>query len=131
MNDEIKLYIKIVGFEYDINYINKILDMKPTKSWNKGEKRHPSATILHKQNGWMLRSNLPSNSTINDQAHDLIESIRPKKKQLIDLSKKAEITIYCSVYTSLGRPEIYFGKDIIKFLSEINAAIDVDSYILE
>ena len=51
---EIKVCLKILGFDGPPNVISKILGMAPTRVWQKGDKV-PKTVLEYEQNGWLLR----------------------------------------------------------------------------
>lgn len=128
--DEIKVSIKVTNFDCNPGQITKILDLKPTKTWLKGDLVHPKAINTHKENGWMFQLQISTDTPFRQQMQTLLDLAIPKKQLFLNLPNDAEIEINCVVYSIHGRPDISLSSAMIKAVGEINAAIDFDLYQL-
>jgi hypothetical protein len=128
--DEIKVYLKITGFECSPDEISNIIDINPTKTWLKNEVIHKRALIRHKENGWILQSGLPRDTPIKIQIEDLLGVVLPRKQLFQKLPQGSKIAIYCVVYSTLGRPDISLEPEMVKAIAELGAALDFDLYQL-
>lgn len=132
--DEIKCEFLIMGFE-DGNEITSLLGINPTEIISKGDvKREDPAGInpplLHDQNYWVLRTENPGSES-EELLDLLLAKLRPKSKEILELSKKTnlEISIFGSVYHS--QVGIHLSKSQLKELADLNIELDFDIYSLE
>jgi Domain of unknown function (DUF4279) len=101
-------------------------------TWKKGDLVHPKARITREFNGWQLNPNLNNEEDLDTQLLSLIDKLNPVWSiliQLINNSCYAQISIKIDAYDD-DIPAINFAPETIKKIAEINAAIDIDLYIL-
>ena len=66
-----------------------------------------------------------------DPFKNLLAIALPKIKFFKKLPVDSVLSIYCVVYSELGRPEISIETDIVKGIASIGAALDFDLYTLD
>lgn len=119
-------------FEVDPKEITEMLKIEPSLTWKKGDLVHPKARITRKFNGWLFNPSLKNEEEIDIQLLSLIDKLNPAWSilvQLINNSCCAQISIKINAYDD-DIPAINFAPETIKKIAEINAAIDIDLYIL-
>ncbi len=130
MKTEIKTSICFNDFPMHPDELSKELGVEATNIWVKGEKGKRT-NKLRKNNGWKLQSELDKSEDLEKHVMFLLNKIRPIKHNFLRFSINYEPILSCVVYIYDGdRPPLNFSQEIIKELSEINASIDVDLYIL-
>lgn len=130
MKSEIKVYFRIVGFPMSPEVLTDKLGLKPTDTWKKGDAGRIAKTTF-KNNGWELSSGLNKSVDLKTHVGTLLDNITPFKKNFVKVCSEYPPDLICVVYSYGGdRPAIVFERDIIKELTELNASIDVDLYVL-
>jgi len=128
--DEVKVSIKVVGFECSPEEISHLLGIEATKQWKQGDIIYPKVKLRRKNNGWMLASGLASDTTVMQQVKALSEVFLPIKERFLSLPKKSLLSIYCVIYSTYGRPDISLPSDLVKAIGEIDANLEFDLYQL-
>ena len=129
-DENVKLYLKITGFQCSPDEISHIIGIFPTKKWLKGDIIDKRVIVRRKQNGWMLQSELLEDRPVKEHIENLLSMVMPKKERLKNIPPDAEIAIYCVVYSTLGRPDISLDPAMIKAIAELGAWVDFDLYQL-
>lgn len=132
--NEGKVYFALDGDDFDHDEVTKFLGIKPTRIVIKGEMvpgRFP------KKNSWHLSTGNIVNDHIDvfDMATSIVNELKPKKDLIIEaksrfnLSTRLEVVLMISSNEKHSTPAIGFEVDTIKFLSEVGALIDIDTYV--
>jgi len=125
---EIVVRLKIISDYLQPEQISSVVGITCDASWKTGDFRH-GTTIKEKNSGWILNSRLAKNNDLELHIYDLLERILPYRDNIKLLSEKNVVEVSCVVYSS-EIPALYFGKEIISKIGEINASFDIDLYIL-
>ena len=91
---------------------------------------HPKAGVRRKSNGWSLKFNLDKSVELDEPIKSIFEKLQPSWQSLVEICKQYDPMINCAVYGYQQIPAIYFDKDIVRKVAELNAEIDVDVYYL-
>lgn len=106
--------------------ITNILQIEPTKSWEKGDP-HGSRKWRYPHNGWILESGEDDrNSSIKQQYDALHRILFPKMKNFSNLPDDLSWHISCYVTARKYMPGIDFKNSQLKFISEIGCGLDID-----
>lgn len=109
--------------------ISCILGINHDKCWVKGAPRSTrSNKLIFEMHAWFLLSDLPSENNLFEHISRLLERFRPFKAKLAQIISECDIYINCDIEGD-DNPELFFDKDIIKELAEIQANLDVDTLI--
>jgi len=127
--NEGEVYFSLVGDNFDPDEITKYVGLSPTKVRKKN-------TPKPKINSWELSIGKITNDYIDiyEMASFLIEILEPKKELIIGALKKfnakahLEVVLWFTSNENISMPAIGFEQKIIKFLSDVNAYIDIDTY---
>ncbi|HXT02105.1 MAG TPA: DUF4279 domain-containing protein [Elusimicrobiota bacterium] len=135
---ETRVRFNIVDFDFDPASITETLGVQPTKTWKIGEPRYApeisaqragSPLAYWKNNGWVLKSSLAEDRTVDDHVEALIKILAPCWGQLKELAPKCyfELAVTMRMF-NVDRPPLWFDASLIKKLAELNAHVDVDLY---
>jgi hypothetical protein len=118
-------------FDFDPAVITQRLGVEPTRILRKGDPR-PKIT------SWILSSGKVVDEVVDVSAlsSQLVTRLAPlseRIKQLItelDLSAVFQVVLHITVDDTKSTPAIGFDPETIKFLSNVGASIDVDTYLI-
>jgi hypothetical protein len=127
-----KSHLSLIIVDEDMNpkYVTFYTGISPSRVWNKGDLR-PKTQLLEKDNGWELKSPLPVESPLVDHVNGLLSIIEPAKRKFREITESHYSLLSCAVYFGEERPEIYFDKNLLKKLSDLNLGLDIDLYCLD
>lgn len=126
---EVKLRLVITDFQEPPSEISRLLGVKPTKTWLRGDPVTDNATIQYKMNGWQVVVSTESGKTsMLELVDELISIFGNKVENFKKLPKEAEVLLSCIVFPHKYCPELGFRPDQIEFLSKISASVDFDIY---
>lgn len=131
--NEGRVYFALFGDDFEPDDLTKHLGISPTSISRKGSKIPGKTPVC---SSWELSTDNIANNYIDvfDLSASLIEKLKPKKELILDakirfnLSAILEVVLWISVNEEHSTPAIGFDIDTIKFLGEIGASIDVDTY---
>lgn len=131
INNEIKTYFKITG-DFIPDEITKKLELEPTQTWNKGDKRRIS-TGNYTFSLWEFGKIEKKNNVFADK--QMLETISPLFKKtniLCDLKKRYNLSFVLEVvpkfYTTVDKPILSPPKEVVDFCSQTETLIDIDYY---
>lgn len=132
---EISTEFIVRGSRFDPDECTALLGIQPTKVWRFGD-LIPKTILRRKDNGWLLSSGdqaVDEKNSINlvTQVNDLVGCLQPHTVKLKEMRGRLslETKLYCVLYIeSDDRPTIQFGPDVIAWLAEVGAGIDVVTY---
>lgn len=131
--NEGKVYFALDGDDFDPDEVTKLLGIKPTSVMRKGE-NIPGK--LPKKNSWKLSTDNVVNDYIDvfEMATLIVDQLEPKKHFILEaisrfsLFPRLEVVLWFSVNEEHSTPAIGFEATTVKFLGEIGAVIDIDTY---
>ena len=128
----------IEGFDFDPNEITSMTGIEPSKVNRAGQAVSWEAKIRTglvpkvKFNLWELKSQLDSLIEVGEQVNGLIQRLKPSWTEFTKLGAQYDAMFTCVIWDYCGaRPSIYFDRNIIKDIAELNAEIQVSVYNLE
>ncbi len=86
------------------------------------------ATLIHRENAWILRSRLPDTAPLEDHVADVLERIAPAAKGLKKLAGRSdvELELGCFIESSDADQGVSFPRWQVTALAELGASIDVE-----
>ncbi|PJZ23878.1 hypothetical protein CH352_18930 [Leptospira hartskeerlii] len=127
----------ITGFERSPKYITDQLGIEPTETRLSGESYDlkfgkTAVTRIAEENLWQYERIETTAEFISDQVELFIsEIIKPRSKQLLAISKDANVSFQIIQYYYTGsNPGYFLSKEIINTLAEIGSEVDIDCYCL-
>ncbi len=131
--NEGRVYFALDGDDFDPDDVTKMLGITPTSIMRKGE-RIPNKVPV--KSSWALSTDHIVNECIDvlQMAEKIIDQLQPKKQKILEainiygLSPKLEVVLWFSINEEHSTPAIGFEVNTIKFLSEVGAFIDIDTY---
>jgi len=73
---------------------------------------------------------------VYEMADQIVQQLAPHSTQIrnaisdLDLKAKLQVVIHFSTHDEVPTPAIGFSNEVLAFLTEVNANIDIDTYIL-
>ncbi|MFK5971138.1 MAG: DUF4279 domain-containing protein [Candidatus Marithrix sp.] len=131
--NEGRVYFALDGDDFNPDDVTHLLDIEPTfivRKWSKIPNRIPV------KSSWELSTDNVVNNFIDvfSMADSIIEILKPKKQKIIQaiekfsLRPRLEVVLWFSINEEHSTPAIGFEANTIKFLGDINAFIDIDTY---
>ena len=131
MESEIYAYFALIGTDLSPEEVTEKVGIKPSKTWKIGDLIHSKATIRKKYNGWRVDSQLSKSDDLESHIKSVMEQLQPGWLSLVEVCKHCKVEISCVIYYRSGSiPAIHFDKYIVEKVHQLNAAIDVDFYVL-
>ncbi len=127
--NEGEVYFALDGEDFDPSEITEFLGIEPTSVLVKGNPRP-------KKNSWKLSSGKIINNYIDTYilASSLIRILEPKKELIIKAIEKfnakprLEVVLWFTCNENISTPAIGFDEKTTKFLGDVGAYIDIDTY---
>lgn len=121
----IRISLVVQGSLDCLESVSKLLGAQPSKvRENPTEKGGGLCT-------WIFRAPEPvATSSLSQQWSVLQESVVSIKRALAELSDELTVYLSCAVSFDEHAPPVYFPKELIKIIASIDAAIDVDVYVI-
>lgn len=117
------------GFEPD--EITARLGILPDSKWRKGEKI-TGKEILRRQSLWEITTGFQQSIVLDEQLAEIYNRIIPIKTLLGEVIERYELDVTLSIVICIENgkaPGIHFEKEMIELLNNLNAEIDIDSYV--
>ena len=131
MTNEGEVYFALFSnSDFDPNEVTTILGIQPTRTVKKGD-------LIPKQTSWELSTGKIKADYIDvyEMSSTIIKKLEPLTNEIIAVMKKydleavLEVVLWITSDDSKSTPAIGFETDVIKFLSNVNAFIDIDTYL--
>ena len=126
--------LKFFDFDISIENLSSLLNLKPTKSWLKGDlvSYNKNSGILRKQNYWGFEYKTETNEFIGNDIEKFInEIIKPRIKLIKELTKLSHGEFGVTQYYSIGiNPGYYFTKKDLEIIYKSGLELNVDCYIM-
>ena len=127
-----KIYLEfiITGFEITCNELTTIIDLSPTRYFQKGESyelKYNKKVITLGINEWILDSGISPDNGLDEIFRGMLNKLRPFKNNLIPICKKysTDFNIIIHIYGN-DYPGIIWENDILKEIAEYNASMGID-----
>jgi hypothetical protein len=125
-NSDIKLRLVLTSATLSPQEISSRAKVKPSMTWKTGEPVHPRATNRHKENGCVVEV---VDTALSAAAKRLMAQLSGQSATLANLADIA-VEVSCVVNVRGAVPELHLEPDVVAFAASINAALDVDVYVL-
>lgn len=129
---KVKVTFAIYGDEFNINNVSEILNLSPSKTRIKGV-TPPGGKIPSPTTGWSLSTEYEDSHDVMDQINNLSFTLKRKTSELKKIKKIYDVkyVFMLSIKIEDGKaPGFHLDGELLSFVSEIDAAIDLDMYIL-
>lgn len=131
--NECYVYFALDGEDFEPNDVTDYLNIEPTSVRRKGER---VASRIPLFSSWELSTQKIINEIIDvdEMASEVIKILNPKTNQIneiaekLNLSARLEVVLWITTNDAQTTPAIGFNVNNIKFLSNVNAYIDIDTY---
>ena len=131
--NEGRVYFALDGDDFDPEELTQFLGIEPTSIMIKGSHIPGKAPA---KNSWAVSTENIINNYIDvfSMAKSITDQLEPKKQNIIEAIKRfnlvprLEVVLWFSVNEEHSTPAIGFEPETIKFLADIGAFIDVDTY---
>ncbi|GMU74798.1 MAG: hypothetical protein AMXMBFR45_02890 [Gammaproteobacteria bacterium] len=121
----LKLRLVLTSADWDSEKIVAKAGLNPTRKWARGDRVHPKATNLEKENGCLVEV---TGASLSSAAGDLLRILEPTKLHREPLPKEIEVEFSCIVYMEDGAPELHMDQQFVRFAAQLGASIDFDVY---
>lgn len=131
--NEGRVYFTLDGDDFDPNELTRFLGIEPTSVLRKGSKIPDK---IPKMNSWQLSTENIVYEYIDvfEMATEIVNKLKPAKHLIIQakdrfrVSPRLEVVLWFSMNEEHSTPAIGFEIDTVKFLGEVGAFIDIDTY---
>ena len=121
-------YFTVTG-DFDPADISQIVGISPTTSWRKGE-INPRTHRERKFSRWSLNSRLEQNRDLEAHILDVLQQLREKRSQFIEVSSKYGGIMQLVAYFNTYYPGLHFERTLVDSLAEFGLGVDFDFYYL-
>lgn len=121
----IKLRLVLTSTVLATAKIVSLSGINPTRVWALGDRVHPKAQNVEKENGCLIEV---VTNTLPRAIEDLQLLIAGQNQNLKELPKEIDRELSCVVYIEDGAPDLHLSKDFVRFAADIGASIDFDLY---
>ena len=127
--NEGEVYFALDADDFDLDEVTKFLGIQPTSTMKKGNP-------IPKNTSWVYSSGKVMQDYIDvyGMASNLISTLEPKTETIIKainrfkLKPRLEVVLWFTCKEDVSTPAIGFDEKTIKFLGEVGAYVDVDTY---
>ncbi|ANC77525.1 hypothetical protein ABE65_012240 [Fictibacillus phosphorivorans] len=130
MNEtQVKVYFSLFGDDFPINVVTRRLEITPTESYKKGDSISTNSSLHRKETSWDYGTDYQNSLDVNEQLQQVMDQLRDKCSIINEL--QAEFGLASKIYIVIRMvneqaPALYLEKDILTFVSNIGAEIEVD-----
>ncbi len=135
--NNISIAIKLSHFFVSLDILSEKMGLQPTHSHLKDEtysiKTHKGiVSKTYAYNYWEYRLEFNTDEWVQDLVDKFINDIlQPRKDVLMETSLDGQLELFVGVhYRDEANPSFHFDVISLKFLTEINAELDIDMYFL-
>ncbi len=121
----------LTGNDLQVEDLLSTIDLDSVKTWKIGD---PIGTSIlqYKYNGWRFKTTEITTIDLPEEVEKVVKILKPYKTRLLEVIRKykCEVSLGCVLYIERGDiPIVHFPRDIVEFISELNANIDIDIYL--
>lgn len=130
-NTNIMVEFRILGDDFNLDYITEVLSIIPTECWSKGD-FVKNRNAIRKYTCWEVSSGYKESLDINTQLDEIINIFYNKIDNLITLKKKFDIEYFIEIVINVEndiKPTMCLNRRSIEFAYLIGAEVDFDLYI--
>lgn len=124
-------FVIILSNELNPEFVTERLNLMPTESWMKGDDI-AGRDYKRKETCWSISTEYEESFDINDQLSKLITILQDKKDALLELKNQYDMQYIIEVVVRIRNeeaPAMYFERECITFINDIQAVIDIDLYV--
>ena len=130
----IKVEFRIIGDDYSPDEITSKIGIIPSSKFQKGDKYvRNKKEAIYKYSCWTISTDYEESFDVSLQIDKIISILYPQKNSLVKLKNQYKIEYMLEAVINIENgetPGMYIKSDIIKFLNDIHAELDLDLYIL-
>ncbi len=135
MTSEVYAEFIVVGIDLAPEDVTCKTGIQPIKIWFKDELISSRSKMRHKQNGWGLRSPLETSTDetspdVGEHFRVILDQLKQGWQPLVEICSIYQAEFCGVIYTSGNRPAIHFDRAILDAVSQLNAEIGIDLYVL-
>lgn len=131
--NEGRVYFALDGDDFDPKEVTKLLGIEPTTVLFKGKS---SKGYMVRKTSWILTTENLIRDYIDvfEMSSEIATQLIDKKEKLLEVIKRfkliprLEVVLRFSTMDEVSMPAIGFEVETVKFLGEIGAHIDIDTY---
>ncbi len=134
-----QVYFTIYGDEFPIDYPTKLLELKPTLTYKKGEEivrkhnPHVTYTLKHyrKETAWEIGTDYEETNDLDEQINKVLKQLKNKEEKLTELCRTYNLKCLFMIVIKINEgitPAVSINKDFIKLADKIGAEIHFDIY---
>lgn len=127
------IVLRLMGDNFEPNFLTSELSIKPSKKWKKGEESKKFNTSKT-YNCWMYETGYKQTDDINDLLKIIYSIFNKKRNKIKEITEKLKLDIALDIIIKMTEgdtPALYFEKNIIDFVHYLGAEIDIDLYIAQ
>lgn len=130
MKKAYELYLSLVvsGDRYSPSEIDEILGVFSTKAFRAGDKKPPKYLTEYSENKWVYEKVSAQEVEPNEAMSMLIKDFLDKESELHVLSAHMKIKFFFAIYKKDYYPGIIFDPANLRFLSRVDAGLELDLY---
>jgi len=119
--------LKIISSRQTAQQITETIGLACDRSWSIGDRRGKTGYI-HKNYGWVLNSNLPESTGLEEHVKKLLERLSPYEDKIRMVAELECVEFSCVIYAPES-PALNFSKEVVGKISNFGAGLDVDLYL--
>ncbi len=130
-NTNVRVDLRIMGNEFDVQVISNEIGILPTMSWNIGDHIRDTDKV-RTYTAWIFSTGAEETMDVNTQLRKIENRFLSKASMLCKLKKEYNLEICIDIVIIIENqspPAIYLDSSIINFASNIDARFDIDTYI--
>jgi len=125
--NEGRVYFSLDGDVYDLEEVTSIIGLQPTETKVKGSRvpeTYPAMTT------WQVSSEkvISESVDIYEMTASIIRLLEPRKTAILEVINAGAYTHTSIAIRDLSTPILGFDSATLKFLAEVGACIDIDTY---
>jgi len=128
---ELRCEFVLRGQDLQPEHVSRTLGMEPSQLWMVGDPIVRGVGRRH-SNGWIITVGPDRGLDLQPLAEELMRLVSPSTAQVQQLAREIGIlpAIYAPIYFYDELPDLTFPSDVVRWASEIGAAISVDLFDL-
>lgn len=127
----IMVEFRILGADFDVDYITDCLSVTPSVFWKTGDKIE-GKNYTRKHTCWEINTGYEESLDINTQLNKILSLLSSKTDDLIRLKKSFNLDYCIEIVINIEndiKPTMYLSKEVIEFAYMVGAEIDFDVYV--
>lgn len=123
--------LRIMGDYFDVQEVTDVLEVKPSRVWNRGEPIRNSGKE-HTETAWIYNTENVEGLDTDILINHIMELFYAKADKIAALKKKYDLYVSIDFMIAIKNEEplaIYFESEFVKFAAKIGAELDIDTYV--